>query len=243
MQDRVLFMERDVAIDQPANAVSQGSFEEVYGVVQVGGEQGFAITDMAVEPGRPLVVFGLSVGGMTGYLTCARGADVDGVIATNLLDMSNPEIRHASARSRFVSRVGGGIMFGMPWLFDGLKLPVRWVAPLDKMSVDDQIVKLLENDPHIGRVRIPSKFFRTLAALQPPTSAEHPHQCPLLLAHPGADLWTPTELSMGFYERITHADKEMVILDNAGHFPLEEPGLAQLMEAVLAFLGRLEGAD
>lgn len=111
------------------------------------------------------------------------------------------------------------------------------------MSVDDEIVELLENDPHVGRVRMPSKFFRILAELEPPTSADNLRQCPLLLAHPGADLWTPTEISEEFFNRIVHADKQMVILDNAGHFPIEEPGLSQLLEATLAFLERTESMN
>jgi alpha-beta hydrolase superfamily lysophospholipase len=45
------------------------------------------------------------------------------------------------------------------------------------------------------------------------------------LVHPGADHWTPVELSRTFLDRIA-APKRLVILANAGHYPVEEPGTA-----------------
>ena len=193
------------------------------------------------EPERPLVVFGLSVGGMTGYLTCAGNDGVDGVIATNIVDLNNREVRDAAARSRLLSQVGGGIMFGMPWLFDRVKLPVWMVAPLDKMSTNEKLVELLKGDPHVGRVWMPSRFFRTLAEVKPPMDSERIRNCPLLLVHPGADVWTPTEVSEAFFDRIESDNKEMVLLENCGHFPLEEPGLTTLLESVERFLKRVDG--
>lgn len=192
------------------------------------------------EPERPLVVFGLSVGGMTGYLTCAGNDGVDGVIATTLLDVSNRELRDGAARSRLLSQVGGGIMFGMPWLFDRVKLPVWLVAPLDAMSTNERLVELLKGDPHVGRVRMPSRFFRTLAEVKPPTDSKRIRERPLLLAHPGADVWTPTVWSEAFFDQIQSDNKELVILENCGHFPLEEPGLTTLMESVTGFLKRVD---
>lgn len=192
------------------------------------------------EPSRKIVLFGLSVGGMTGYLLRARGANVDGVIATNLLNISDATVRHRAARSRLLSIVGGGIMFNLHTIFDSVKLPIRLVAPLEKMSGNDQLVALLQNDPHIGRVRMPSKFFRTMAAVRPPTSSEPLRTCPLLMVHPGADRWTPTHLSEGFFDRIESKHKEMVILENCEHFPLEAPGLNTMLTSVEVFLDRVE---
>lgn len=78
-----------------------------------------------------------------------------------------------------------------------------------------------------GRLRMPS---RTYAA-----DATHWRR---YLAHPGDDRWTPTELSLRFFDR--HAGpKRLAILDGCGHFPVEQPGVAQLEDELTAFLGTL----
>ncbi|MER7168592.1 hypothetical protein ABT336_21305 [Micromonospora sp. NPDC000207] len=55
--------------------------------------------------------------------------------------------------------------------------------------------------------------------------------------HPGADRWTPPEFGLPFFERIA-ADTRLVILDRAGHLPVEEPGLTQLGQATGDFVRR-----
>lgn len=52
---------------------------------------------------------------------------------------------------------------------------------------------------------------------------------------PTADTWTPPELSILFLQRI-FAPTTLVTLENCGHYPIEEPGLSQLREAVRAVL-------
>jgi hypothetical protein len=45
------------------------------------------------------------------------------------------------------------------------------------------------------------------------------------------DRWTPTAMSLRFFDRIA-APKELVLLENAGHYPVEAPGTHQLLDAV-----------
>jgi len=66
-----------------------------------------------------------------------------------------------------------------------------------------------------------------LSAIEP----ENFDLCPILLAHPHIDPWTPLELSKNFYDRIKGA-KRLVVLEGCGHFPVEEPGQHQLEEAI-----------
>jgi len=53
----------------------------------------------------------------------------------------------------------------------------------------------------------------------------------VLMVHPAEDRWTPLEISKPFFERIA-ATKQIVMLENAGHFPIEQPGLDQLVAEV-----------
>ncbi|MBF6336683.1 alpha/beta hydrolase [Nocardia abscessus] len=66
-------------------------------------------------------------------------------------------------------------------------------------------------------------------------SALEPEQftgCPVWLVHPGADRWTPLCLSRAFFDRIA-APKRLVVLDAAGHYPVEAPGIHQLADAFI----------
>ncbi len=57
-------------------------------------------------------------------------------------------------------------------------------------------------------------------------------QTPVTLLHPSADAWTPVELSMRVFRRLA-SPGTVVMLRECGHFPCEEPGLTDLVAAVL----------
>lgn len=59
--------------------------------------------------------------------------------------------------------------------------------------------------------------------------------CPLLLAHPGADTWTPTALSKAVFDRVP-GPKRFVELRGGAHAPLERPAYDDLCAATIAFL-------
>ncbi|TLS52789.1 alpha/beta hydrolase [Paenibacillus antri] len=63
--------------------------------------------------------------------------------------------------------------------------------------------------------------------------------CPVLLVHPEVDPMTPFALSEPFYNRLKRK-KDCVILEGAGHFPIEQPGLDQMKTAVLSFISEIE---
>lgn len=60
-------------------------------------------------------------------------------------------------------------------------------------------------------------------------------QCPLILVHPGNDKWTAVELSLLFYDKLA-CKKSLTILENGGHFPIEEKALVQLENDCIDFL-------
>ena len=79
---------------------------------------------------------------------------------------------------------------------------------------------------------------RSLLGIRPAIEPEDFDLCPVLLTHPAADTWTKIEASRPFFDRIK-GPKELVMLENCGHLPVEEPGLSRLEEMVVAFLGQL----
>ena len=79
------------------------------------------------------------------------------------------------------------------------------------------------------------KFLSSYLGYQPATEPEEFEVCPILLTQPAADRWTPLHLSELFLKRVGRVTTRVVMLENAGHYPLEEPGLTQMQEAVAEF--------
>lgn len=69
-------------------------------------------------------------------------------------------------------------------------------------------------------------------ALEP----EHFDVCPVLLAQSDQDKWTPLHLSELMLSRVKKVPVKTVILENAGHYPLEDRGLHQMADAVIKLL-------
>jgi pimeloyl-ACP methyl ester carboxylesterase len=123
-----------------------------------------------------------------------------------------------------------------PALLDRANLPLWLAAPLAKMSANDRLAKYFSSDPLIGASWKPIRFFRKLHGFAPRSLDL---DCPLLLVHPGADTWTPTEMSLATYARI-RARKQFVELSNGSHLPVEQPGYGELNREVGRFLDSVD---
>lgn len=195
------------------------------------------LVDAEHARGKRVVLYGLSIGGMTAYHVAAENPRVEAVIASTLLDLRDPAARDAAASSRFVSRVISPIGAALPWLLDGVGMKAGYVGKLSAMSSDAALVEALSEDPRVGQVVMPAAFFRTLREREPAKEPEH-FDRRLLLAHPGADAWTPLPLSQGFFDRLG-GPKRLVILPGGGHIPFEREAFDALQVAILGFLAEL----
>lgn len=185
------------------------------------------------------VLMGLSVGGMTAVLAAQAAKGVRGVIATTLLDMSDPATFVRAAKWRWLGQASLLGFRWMPSIVDRLRLPLRLVAPLDRMSSHPAMVEYFENDLLLGRLRVPSRFFRTMHTLHVPHLET---RCPLLLVHPGADNWTPTAMSRPAFDRVL-GDKRLRELSNGSHLPVELPARLEFEQEVTQFLKAVEEND
>ncbi|WP_050478786.1 alpha/beta hydrolase [Herbaspirillum rhizosphaerae] len=192
--------------------------------------------------GKRIVFFGGSLGGYLAYLCAARlGKEmVAGVIATTLADPRSPLVRRQFAGNALVLH---GMMPLMPWcaaLFGKIRLPVKWFTKMHAMSNDPALNRLVANDPFGGGVCVPISFMHSIFTVRPDIEPEDFDLCPVLLAHPADDRWTGIASSRPFFDRIK-GEKTLVMLENCGHFPVEEPGITQLRLAALAFLSKIAG--
>lgn len=199
--------------------------------------------------GRPVVLFGVSLGGLLAYQAAARvtsrgrGSQVIGLVATTLADPRERAVRQGFARTKLLGSAGLWLLERTRFLTDGLPLPMRFVSKMDRISNDPDLARVCERDPLGGGNWVPARFLRSLMHTPPDIEPEDFRSCPVLLAHPGVDRMTDIALSRRFFDRLA-APKRMVVLEGASHMPTERPGIDQLASSVLAFVQDLApGSD
>jgi pimeloyl-ACP methyl ester carboxylesterase len=190
--------------------------------------------------GRSLVAFGMSIGGISAYNLASTSPHVVGAIATMLNDPRRDDVRRAFARTPSTVGVSNAFLEATKSFTDAIRLPMSWFSDLGAIANDPQLVRVIEDDPAVGGARMPLGFLRTLINEPFLVEPEDYDGGPVLVVHPDADRWTPTELSARFAERIS-GDAKLVRLENCGHFPLEEPGVWQMRDAILDWLEQFSG--
>lgn len=179
---------------------------------------------------RPLILFGASIGGMLAYEAAARSSLVTMVAATCLLDPRDWRARARMTRFGPLGVLGGPLSVLASGRLATTMIPVSWVANLSKMSRNPELSKLCATDPLGGGAKVPVGFLASYMRYR--HVAPESMKTPVTLVHPSLDAWTPVELSMRVFRRIA-APGKVVMLRECGHFPVEEPGITDLVSAVL----------
>lgn len=185
---------------------------------------------------RPLVLLGASIGGLLACEVATRSGRVDAVAATCVLDPSDWRVQLRLTRYGPLGVLAKPLVrLVRGWLAD-VMIPMRWVANLKRMSRDRRLSRLCALDSRGGGARVPLGFLASYLRHRhlPPQRM----RVPLTLVHPSRDGWTPVELSMRFLRRMT-APANVVMLRECGHFPIEEPGLTDLLDVLRQLAGDL----
>jgi pimeloyl-ACP methyl ester carboxylesterase len=116
-------------------------------------------------------------------------------------------------------------------------MSVELMASLRKMRVianDPNLARIVRRDRRGGGNVVPARFLRSWFTYRPVREIEE-LALPILLVHPADDRWTPAALSERTLARFAGPTRS-VLLDNCGHFPVEEPGLTVLERELGAFV-------
>jgi alpha-beta hydrolase superfamily lysophospholipase len=100
---------------------------------------------------------------------------------------------------------------------------------------DGQALKILLRDKCSAGASVSLEFVNSMIQHQPAIAFEDFDLCPIILLQPGEDRWTPFSVTEPFWERVS-APKQMVTLGKASHYPIEQPGLDQMSDAMVNFI-------
>lgn len=183
----------------------------------------------------PTFLFGLSAGGMLAYQVANESSQIAGLIVTCILDQRNKAVLKSSARNPFLGMIARPIISMLSTFDCNIKVPMKWVGNMKAIANDKRLVKLLIQDKKSSGALVPITFLYSMLNPKIKIEPQHFNNCPVLLVHPGEDRWTNIGLSKLFYDRLA-CEKETVILEGAGHFPIERLGLKQMEIACVEFI-------
>ena len=186
----------------------------------------------------PIVLCGVSLGGMLAYQVACLNKKISGLIVTSLADTRKKSVQIGLSKNKWFGAISPTLLSGMSGITDDIKIPIKWTTKMWAMANNPEFVKALKNDKIGSGSAVCLKFFRTLFEVSPKMEPEDFNMCPLLFLQPEKDYIIPWSMSKPFYESLS-CKKEMVILKNCGHIPLEKPGINQMIDAATSFLDKL----
>ena len=199
-------------------------------------DTGVHIVQQELPRCEKLFVLGLSAGGMLAYNVACSAQGVSGVIVTTLLANRLKPVREYSAKNKLHARFALPLLRFIPKQIRRLKIPVKAVTNMNAIVNDGRVLSLLLEDKRGAGSSVHLGFLCSMMGSFPAIEPEA-FEIPLLLCHPEKDRWTPERISRLFFDRIRSV-KGLCTLKNAGHFPIEQPGIAQFEEAIISFINK-----
>ena len=226
-----------ISIDMPEygmTRVAPGELVTYNDWVQAGSD----LIDAELERDeRPIVLYGLSAGGMLAYHIAAFNKKVKGIVGMTYLDQREQQVRDETALNFLMSRIGVPLThLAAKTPLAALRMPMSLASKMTALVNNKAALKACLRDKTSAGKWVTMKFLSSLTSYKPLVEPEAFDICPVLLTQPEKDSWTPLYLSEIFLKRVSRVPTKVVMLENAGHYPLEQPGLTQMCDAVVDFI-------
>ncbi|MFY0216938.1 alpha/beta hydrolase [Bacillus cereus] len=186
---------------------------------------------------RPIVLYGLSAGGMETYHVAAKNKKVKGIIGMTFLDQKNQQVRDQTAKNLFMSRVGipmAGVASNIG--LENFKMKMSTASKMSALCNNEKVMEIFNRDKTSAANKASMRFLDSYGNYKPAMEPEDFDVCPILLTQPEQDRWTPLHLSTPFLNKIKKVDVKIVMLENGGHYPVEQPALDQMHDAIVEFI-------
>lgn len=191
---------------------------------------------------RPIVLYGLSAGGMLTYHIAALNKKVKGIIGMTFLDQRIQQVRDETSRNILLSRIGVPLadIASKVSIIARFSMPMSMASKMWALVNNPAALKVFFADKTSAGNWTSIRFLSTYMNFKPAIEPEEFDVCPILLTQPMKDRWTRLYLSQLFLKRVKKVPVKIVELENAGHYPLEHPGLEQMKVAIIEFLREIE---
>jgi alpha-beta hydrolase superfamily lysophospholipase len=201
--------------------------------VEIGAE---LVRSEIAKDGKPVVLYGLSAGGMLAYDIAALTRQVSGIMGMCFIDAGSPLSRRRMSDRPNMDEISFKTLPLLPAALLGrIRVPMKHLVKMKALVNDAQALKLLLRDRCSAGASVSLEFVNSMIQHRPAIAFEDFDLCPIILLQPGEDRWTPFPVTEPFWERVA-APKQMITLDNASHYPIEQPGLDQMSDAMVKFI-------
>jgi alpha-beta hydrolase superfamily lysophospholipase len=160
-----------------------------------------AVAEAQAHP-EPLLLIGASMGGMLAYEVATRTGVADRVLVTCLLDPRDPVARRHISHYPWIGAAARPLLRVLAGPLAGVSLPMRWLTNMRAIANKPELVNIVIRDKHGGGNRMPLGFLRSFLDSAPAVEPEQATEPTFVLTHPADDRWTPTEVSLRFFDRI-----------------------------------------
>lgn len=192
-----------------------------------------------------VVNYGFATSWGLARMSVLAGTRLDASVQAFFANMAGRDWQRAATPAevqRILARLETDIADGAPLMhlaartsLAAVKYPMTLASKMSALANDPGAMKVFLSDRTSAANRVSIRFLDTYMNYQPAVEPEDFDACPVLLTQPAQDRWSPHYLSVPVLDRITKVPVDTVMLDNAGHYPLEEPGLEQMQEAIAGF--------
>lgn len=226
-----------IAIDMPTYGMSEvapGKLVRYDDWVKIGA----ALVDVEqARDSRPIFLYGLSAGGMETYHIAALRPQVAGIIGMTFLDQSSLRVRAETAFDPISGAIGAPLIHLLASSpLRSVRVPMRFVSKMRALVNKKPALRAWYADKTSAGNSATYAFLDSYIRYRPAVAPADFDACPLLLTQPADDRWSPLHLSEPFLRQITKVPVLITLLERAGHYPLEQPGLDQLVTAAVEFI-------
>ena len=226
-----------IAIDMPTygeTVCAQGKVVSYHDWVRCGAD--YVDAELARDD-RPVFLYGLSAGGMEVYHVAARNKKVAGIIGMTFLDQRIPQVQRETVLNPVAGAVGTPMMRLACRLGQGgRKMKMSEASKMWALVNDEAALAAMMADTTSAGNSATFTFLTTYADYVPEVEPEDFDVCPVMLAQPEDDRWTPQYLAELTLRKIGRVPVRREVLRHGSHYPIERSALEDLRRYVLEFL-------
>jgi alpha-beta hydrolase superfamily lysophospholipase len=188
---------------------------------------------------KKTILYGLSAGGMLTYSSACFINELEGIIGMCFLKNDEKVVAKQTAKygsTNFIAIPLMGILKNIG--FKRFPLPMKWVSKMNLLTNNKEALNIFIKDNASGGASVQLQFLHEYLTYKQTIPVQDFDRCPILLTQPQKDDWTPLELSKLSLKGLK-STLLIKILEEGGHYPMEEKALQQLIKYADEFIQSL----